>query len=535
MELPERVKLEAGYRGLQVARVVGLERRYLDVLSQKDPATDPLENLRVDPDIRDYELAPEDRRGTVFIPIVQGRSAWYRRCVFAHAFRTRGYEPVILRCHAHLPFCQRQQVDGYNALRCGLCIHHGESLLERFGLGAVTIGDILGEGYQPPDPGSTSDGTYRGVDVQKFATATARAYRKRFHLEDDIRPRFVESAMMVTDAAHAVMDRYDLDAVVGTDPAYNYDGIFLSVAETYGVPAANECPGRMPGTHVFSYQRESSQLPWFTDKEYLHGELRRELSPRQRSRVDDIMTQRKRGENLRFFHVPHAEQGFESHTGRTAGLFTNLMWDASLAAVGGIYADPFEWIADTIEFAGRREDLTLVVKTHPAETLRGTNELTADWIRSTFDPVPENVRILEPDTDVSPYELQKTLDFGIVYNSTVGMEMAYEGVPVVVVGETHYRDLGFTWDPATFEEYTALLDELDRGAMSDDRLELARRYAYFFFVRKHVDFEYPRHFDDQVVEVRHDDITPGNENFDLIVRKILDHEPVVNPPEAEGG
>ena len=83
-------------------------------------------------------------------------------------------------------------------------------------------------------------------------------------------------------------------------------------------------------------------------------------------------------------------------------------------------------------------------------------------------------------------------DLGLVYTTTVGMEMAMSGVPVIVVGTTHYRSKGFTLDPGTWEGYfellTKILDDPTAYRLSQSQVEQAWNYAYRFF------FEYPHPF-----------------------------------------
>jgi hypothetical protein len=69
------------------------------------------------------------------------------------------------------------------------------------------------------------------------------------------------------------------------------------------------------------------------------------------------------------------------------------------------------------------------------------------------------------------------------------MEMAMHGLPVVVSGRTHYRDRGFTLDPASWEEYFKILDSFCAAphtyVYTEENVRLAKRYAYHFF------FDYP--------------------------------------------
>jgi hypothetical protein len=102
---------------------------------------------------------------------------------------------------------------------------------------------------------------------------------------------------------------------------------------------------------------------------------------------------------------------------------------------------------------------------------------------------PEHIHLVAADDPINTYDLIDTADFGLVYTTTVGMEMAMSGVPVVVAGKTHYRDRGFTHDPDTWHAYQALLERgIGESGLTHEQVDLAWNYAYRFF------FEFPQPF-----------------------------------------
>jgi hypothetical protein len=63
--------------------------------------------------------------------------------------------------------------------------------------------------------------------------------------------------------------------------------------------------------------------------------------------------------------------------------------------------------------------------------------------------------------------------------------MAMLGKPVVVTGQTHYRERGFTYDPNSWKSYYKMLgqilEEPQIHQLSEEQRESAWRYAYYFF------------------------------------------------------
>ncbi|MBE9479573.1 MAG: hypothetical protein IMY80_06360, partial [Chloroflexi bacterium] len=93
------------------------------------------------------------------------------------------------------------------------------------------------------------------------------------------------------------------------------------------------------------------------------------------------------------------------------------------------------------------------------------------------------------ESKINTYDLIELAHLGLVYTTTVGLEMAMSGVPVISAGCSHYRGRGFTYDPSTSDDYLRAIDQRlaeprDRR-LPDDQIELAIRYAHLFF------FEYP--------------------------------------------
>ncbi len=150
-----------------------------------------------------------------------------------------------------------------------------------------------------------------------------------------------------------------------------------------------------------------------------------------------------------------------------------------------------EWIERTLAYFSAKEDVQFILRIHPGERFT-TGPSVEDIVRRMVRDIPGHIRIISAKDPVNTYDLISAADLGIVYTTTVGMEMAMLGVPSVVVGKTHYRGKGFTHDPESWEAYFALLDRAltapDSLLLSEEQIEQAWHYAHNFF------FEYPRPF-----------------------------------------
>lgn len=165
-------------------------------------------------------------------------------------------------------------------------------------------------------------------------------------------------------------------------------------------------------------------------------------------------------------------------------LATNVLGDSLTLGRQKISASMAEWVVKTIDWFAKRPDLQLVARIHPGELItHGTS--MAEVIEDHFGTLPENIHVIKPGEKVNTYDLVDLADFGLVFTTTVGLEMAMAGLPVMVAGKTHYANKGFTLDPQDWEEYQNMLEKVAsnpaEARLSKAQVEQAWMYAYLFF------------------------------------------------------
>jgi len=172
-------------------------------------------------------------------------------------------------------------------------------------------------------------------------------------------------------------------------------------------------------------------------------------------------------------------------------LATNVLGD-SLTLGRQIFSESMaEWIERTVMYFVDRKDVQLVIRVHPGETLiHGTSMV--DVINEKLEEIPDHIHLVKPEEKINTYDLLEITDLGLVYTTTVGLEMTMRGIPVVVSGKTHYRNRGFTTDPESWDNYfevlQSILRDIKAARLTQEQVELSWRYAYLFF------FEFPRPF-----------------------------------------
>lgn len=165
-------------------------------------------------------------------------------------------------------------------------------------------------------------------------------------------------------------------------------------------------------------------------------------------------------------------------------LATNVLGDSLTLGRQRISETMAEMIVKTVAYFIQHPEAQLLVRVHPGE-LKTHGTSMVEVLESAYPSLPENIHIIRPEDKTNTYDLMEIADLGLVYTTTVGMEMAMSGLPVIVTGKTHYAEKGFTLDPSTWSEYESMLDTVladpKAARLSDSQMEQAWLYAYLFF------------------------------------------------------
>lgn len=299
-------------------------------------------------------------------------------------------------------------------------------------------------------------------------------------------------------AAYSWMQQNKPDVVVVPNGTILEFGVIYEVARFLGIPVV---------TYEFGDQR---QRIWISQDEKVmrqntHSmweELKeKNLSRTETERIRDLFESRRKASVWKNFSrlwqqvpakgVKIARQELGLDNRMVMLLATNVLGD-SLTLGREVFTESMEeWLERTLQYFSGRPDLQFVIRVHPGEKLIHGQSMV-DVIYRVLPKLPEHIHVIKPEEDVNTYDLIAAADLGLVYTTTVGLEMAMSGVPVIVVGDTHYRGKGFTLDPDSWVKYyktlKAVIEDPSAFRLTEKQIEDAWAYAYRFF------FDFPQPF-----------------------------------------
>lgn len=152
-----------------------------------------------------------------------------------------------------------------------------------------------------------------------------------------------------------------------------------------------------------------------------------------------------------------------------------------------------EWLVQLANYLEGRQDIELIIRIHPREDAnKRENKASSHLVllREKLSLLPSNTRVVWPQDPVSSYDLAESADLILTSWSTIGLEMARLGVPVLT---STFGVSGFVADDfhefgTTPEEYFSKLEFL-LGARPDmGQLKRAYRWWNLFCLGGSVDF-----------------------------------------------
>lgn len=275
-------------------------------------------------------------------------------------------------------------------------------------------------------------------------------------------------------------------------------GAVFQAARHMGIPVVSYEFGEQRGRIWLA--RDTSVMLQETDALW-RAKKSRPFSAAQRAEVEQLFATRQAAGLFRHFYRRWQEvpaEGVERMRTKlnldkrpVVLLAANVIGDSLTLGRAAFTGDMSTWLRRTLAYFVKRSDLQFVLRVHPGErNLEGPS--VADLVRAELPQLPANMRVVAAGDPINTYDLVAAADLGLVYTTTVGLEMAMSGLPVIVAGHTHYRGKGFTFDPVSWGDYFSSLEkiftDLPGARLGKKQVDQAWHYAYSFF------FDYPQPF-----------------------------------------
>ena len=420
--------------------------------------------------------------------------AIYKESAMAKALVLRGHDVTMITCGGFIDNCSGlfHKNNPPSAKTCFNCMDFSEEFYGRVGLKHKIYMDYLKPLVEFENIKNHKEGKkYKGVDIEFHAKASLDRYYRGAPPDEEtetIKAGKIESAIYATDLAEQIIKEEKPDTLVTSHSCYAEWGSFSDYFRNHNIPVHTWYTGYNPKSLIFNLDKIDNNF-----QEWLKLRKNKKLTNNEKLQLFQCRFEREKGINC-----DTSLYGYEKKTmsevwdeiglqnrNKIYGMFVNAPWDADLVETHIIFEDLYDWVSETIDLFKEEKDKELIIKVHPAENVYQSVKSIYDYIKENKE-LTENIKVLPPDTKISPYQIFDLLNVGIVYNTTAGLEMLLRGIPVISCGGCHYRGKGFTTDVKSRKSYkSALFKEHTIG-----NEELLNQYGYYYFIKSFIPFPY---------------------------------------------
>lgn len=431
-------------------------------------------------------------------------------CILAKALQLEGYTPVILTL-SHFDLAHK-----YYKLFGIQHLISWDKYLSRHSISEVEAKELSEKLITPPlEMSKIMKLLYRNVEVGKHALSwTSRTFVSG-HLDLDAREtveKFYENLAMSirnVDAADYLFKNRPIKKLITRDLGYVTFGAIFQKASQHSIDTIAVDQGQRRSTwifkrftqenmgqHIFSLSKQSwEQVKSETWTDFDEQALVREFQGRYKPESTDDVRRLMTGKSEKSIEDIREQLELDPNK-KTCVIFSHVAWDAAFFYGTSLFDDFEQWLFEVVKFVASECPYTnWIVKLHPFNVFKlareeGHSEETEMRLLRTLMPLPDHIKIMRANTDISTFSMFPIIDYGLTVNGTIGMELPCFGIPTVIAGTGRYDSYGFTIEPRTKAEYFECLRTLHTiPRLTTEQIRLARRHFLALFTRRQTSFE----------------------------------------------
>ncbi len=307
--------------------------------------------------------------------------------------------------------------------------------------------------------------------------------------------KFLIAALKTQLSTEKLFSKKSFDTVILNHGIYVPQGVIHEVSKKNNINTVNYCLGTRKKTFCFCKDETYHKALIYEDNQNWE---KIELNKKAEEKLNSYLKSRLHGNQdwIYFHNKPNFDlkSCFKKYNidinKPLIGLATNVIWDAQIDFPSNFFKNILNWLFYTIDFFVKNENLQLLIRVHPAEvnSTKPAKQRVLDEIKKHYKSLPNNIKIIPPEDNVSTYTVMEACDSILIYGSRLGVELSAMNIPVIVCGEGFIRNKGIGIDINSFEDYDKILKKLPLNQkLSLEKLERAKKYAYHFFFRRMIE------------------------------------------------
>lgn len=448
---------------------------------------------------------------------------YFQAGIMARALINEGHEVVWLNCDKTMTGCHVHwilpHVDPTKI--CDNCISK-TGWIESMGIHPVSFLDFVTksdveaamEPLDVQDLALLTNWTDCGTPVGRLALSSPASASRSISLSNPSEalyasyPVAVSSAIIVNRAVQRLLAKFTIDRAVFHLGRLVPDEVTKYHAIENGIPWYSYETGPITETLRLSKNETIYEYAFYTRS--WHRLENHSLDSSQKNQVLDYL-QNRRGDPSKtglYTYSPTNEEGTDIYTlldinrdQKIVSMFTSSIDEIAFIPYqnkwDSIYSNQGEIIKEFIEWARFNSEYTAIIRIHPNEGSKrnhlgmpGAKSVEAILHILNSSQLPSNVRIIWPDDEVSSYLIGDASAVVLVWQSTIGMELAASGKPVILLDNALYREADFCFMPSQRNELSKLIEKVQQCSTAElnARIDRAQAWVYHQDIRLSIEF-----------------------------------------------
>lgn len=428
------------------------------------------------------------------------------------ALKLRGNKVHAVICDGVFSACVRREITDQVPIHewkksCNACKKECAIVLDTMGIPFSYIGDhvtqdILSElkkASRKVTWESLNDLSFQGLNIGNNVRSAVLRFLKGYEMPNDesLVQEYAFSGLVCAAASKRIIEETQPSRIFMSHGVYVDWGPALHTALAKKVPVTAWMASYLPACFYFRHVEDSVHIDFHNMSTKAWDEVKdSQFTNEQSERLGQFLEGRYKRDasfDMKRFkpftgggnELRHKYQ-FDS-TKPLWGVMAHINWDTVSDYSPMVYESFDQWMKETIHVIKDICDVQWVIKVHPAESWDNPESGVEFLIKKYFPNLPEHVRVLTAEENISPLDFFNMVDGGVTVYGTSGLELALHGKPVIVAGEAHYGRKGFTYDANSEEHYRELLTQVAHiSSLSEDQIALAKKYAYCYFMQRQI-------------------------------------------------
>jgi len=430
----------------------------------------------------------------------------------ACALKLRGHNVKMVLCDGVYKACAKRVdfpdvgIDDWGKF-CKSCVSQNSKLFERLGLEYTYIGELVSA-----DTTERLKAAANKIDMTNFKELHLDGIHLGSHLESSmmrhtkggsfegierIMKEYAFTILMNAEASIEAIKRFQPSSMYMSHGIYADWGPALSVSLMKDIPVTSYLCCYLPTHFFFGTVKTFSETFLSMHEPTWNLYKDSSLNEVQKLRLQHFLERRYKNNIARDMigllkeYKGNTDTLYEKYGLKKEkpiwGLMTHINWDAASDYFPMIYKNFDEWLYETVKEIVNIKDVQWLIKIHPSELNDNPDTGCQKFLEKYFPELPDHVKILKMDDDISPLDFYDLLDGGVTVMGTGGLELSVHGKPVILAGGAHYSNKGFTHDAKSDEHYKQLLKSAGNlKRLDEEKHRLALNYAYIYFIKKQI-------------------------------------------------